>query len=236
MCYDDNFFLCNNCGDETHIDQQYSDDRENSICETCYNDDYFRCDGCDNVYNNDNYSGDGYCYECAPSEDDSEDRPTLKVNLHRYTDITKKSATTKQLTIGAEIEAENGNYSGTFEAVKALDVGAGITTDGSLNDSGIEVITAPSKYSTFQENIKKITKKMREQGYQATKSTGLHIHIGLNGTTDEQLVNIIKTFVAVEDTLYTLIAPSRRDNTYCKPITKIFKHEKIRDKSDLIYF
>jgi hypothetical protein len=57
-------------------------------------------------------------------------------------------------------------------------------------------------------------------GAYVNKSTGLHVHIGAAGLTDEQYINVFKNYKALEAIIDTFMAPSRRrdNNTFCKSL------------------
>lgn len=51
-------------------------------------------------------------------------------------------------------------------------------------------------------------------GAYVNRSTGLHVHIGADGMSGEQYVNVFKNYKALESTIDSFMAPSRRHNHY----------------------
>ena len=60
---------------------------------------------------------------------------------------------------------------------------------------------------------------LNEAGAYVNTSTGLHVHIGAQGLTGEQYVNVFKTYKALQAVISSFLAPSRRNAYYCRPLT-----------------
>lgn len=57
-------------------------------------------------------------------------------------------------------------------------------------------------------------------GAYVNSSTGLHVHIGAENLSGEQYVNVFKNYKALEAVINTFMAPSRRNNYYCAPLSE----------------
>ena len=70
------------------------------------------------------------------------------------------------------------------------------------------------------ESLKNCCKTLNEADAKVNRSTGLHVHIGASGMTDEWFLNIFKNYKALEAIIDTFMAPSRRrdNNTFCKSL------------------
>lgn len=238
QCHDDLFVHCYNCGDEldTNNGERWTSEIDgNNYCNDCYRDRYFLCDNCGYEYDNDEYCDGNLCSECYDEQDDdNHDGDGENVHLNKFINVEKKVNNDKSLPMAVEIEAEEGDWYDCRDRVCGLGLGCGISTDGSLNSTGIEVQTAPCKIKKFRENIVKICNAMIEEGYVATNACGLHCHIGLKGTTDKQLIQIIKTFSVFDDVLFSLLPNSRRYNRYCKQLPDSLQFSNIKNKRNLI--
>ena len=59
---------------------------------------------------------------------------------------------------------------------------------------------------------------LNDAGAYVNTSTGLHVHIGAEGLTSEQYVNVFKNYKALQAVISSFLAPSRRNAYYCSPI------------------
>lgn len=57
-------------------------------------------------------------------------------------------------------------------------------------------------------------------GAYVNRSTGLHVHIGAENMSGDQYVNVFKNYRALQSIINTFMAPSRRDNFYCAPLSE----------------
>ena len=56
-------------------------------------------------------------------------------------------------------------------------------------------------------------------GAYVNRSTGLHVHIGAAGLTDQQYINVFKNYKALESIIDSFMAPSRQNNFYCSTLS-----------------
>jgi hypothetical protein len=71
------------------------------------------------------------------------------------------------------------------------------------------------------ESLKNCCKTLNEADARVNRSTGLHVHIGVNGMSDKWFVSIFKNYQKLEGIIDTFMAPSRRcdNNTFCRSIS-----------------
>ena len=67
---------------------------------------------------------------------------------------------------------------------------------------------------------------MHKKEYKGTIACGLHVHIDATGfrKSKEKLSNIIKTFYAIEDMIFSFIPPSRWVSHYCQRLCKDYSY------------
>ncbi|MDO8640992.1 MAG: hypothetical protein Q7R33_05560, partial [Nitrosarchaeum sp.] len=144
-CYSESCFVCDDCNDTKWTDDSNNFDgsyycngcieehaRECSNCGELESvDTSFYCDSCDN----------NYCEDCSDHGCDSDNFEEQNQDLD-FQEGKKTSIITVDRYVGVELEAENGkrrdlNLPNSF----------GIKGDGSLNESGVEIVTPPAKKS-----------------------------------------------------------------------------------------
>ncbi len=134
--------------------------------------------------------------------------------------------------VGIEIEAEKGELS---RLVKKMPSYVGIVRDGSLHDKGIEIVTPPANYDEVERIVKDVTAILKENGFKGTVNCGLHLHFDAGDIIKDhiKIVQIIKTFYAMEDILYSMLPPSRwspdsdRKN-YCQRLSEDYLYKSFR--------
>lgn len=228
-CYDLNFISCDFCSDEVSNDDTH-EVQGDSICYSCYEDKTFCCVGCDLNY----YSGNGdehYCEPCGESYcSDCWDEHGCNVGINpNFIDgkICKEMPFFDH--VGLEIE--------TFGEVNAPKFDF-ITTsgDGSIKpDFGdaIEIKTLPTSGNKLVENTKLLCGTLRAEGFKVNQSCGLHVHIDCRKlrTKPLKLSNLVLTYYAFEDILYSMLPKSRWTNQYCLPLFEDYKSKDLKNKT-----
>lgn len=182
-------------------------------CASCneldYSENSFYCDNC----------GTDYCHPCYDEDscrdsDEQEQEQDLDFQEGR-----KSKLITVERFVGVELEAENGYRNSIY-----LPSTFGIKEDGSLNGSGVEIVTPPSKNGALIKNVKLACKQLDKAHFESTPSCGLHIHIDLRDLKDNfiKLSRILRTFYAVEDVMFAMLPDSRIKNQYCYPLRKYY--------------
>lgn len=149
-----------------------------------------------------------------------------------YYDSDKKGEIVKHNRfVGVEIECEDGRRS---EKLKdTIPYAAGISHDGSLGETGIEIQTPPAKMALLEEMIKKTCYALQEAGYKGTKKSGLHVHVDARDIQNKhtKIINVIKTFYACEDILFSMLPPSRWHSRYCKRLSREYLYNAFKQKT-----
>ena len=244
---ENNYYTCSCCGDVIDETLLNYDINDNVICDDCLDTYYITCEGCggyvedsDACYNE--YMDAYYCSDCYtetqgnPLLYDYHDGPRLKprgFEPQAYDDV---------LTLGYELELEFLTFEDRdsfIETVKPF-VSQGaikLEIDGSLNEMGLEVISAPFSINIFNEvkpEIENIIYSARLCDAVTSERTGLHIHIrnndGYSITNDNHSLTgvLMLDYLSYQneynnDDFLTL---SGRDylTSYCEINTLAFKH------------
>jgi len=225
-CADEHVWYCCDCGEAYDNDgwYEYGNGR---LCQSCCESNYFTCGGCGEIFHNDDgfSTEDGtYCENCCPDEE--RDAWSEKI-------IGKKAG--KFLTIprciGVEIEAESGDYS---EAESNVPAKCGVTSDGSLDSTGIEIQTPPASLDEAEKIISDTCDALNDAGYEGTQACGLHVHIDADDFRDDtqKLIQLIRVVFSVEDILFSMLPPSRWHNHYCYKLSHDYCFSDFKDGCD----
>jgi len=207
-CLSENTTICADCGERIYTeDARYVGD--DPICESCYDDNYFECEGCERCHHNDDYGEDGYCRNCM-----EDNKPEIKPDNRRYYQKSRRD-----LPVGVEIEAEEGDYNNVYDNL--ADYGFGVQSDGSLDNSGIEIQVPASNGGKTYKLVQKACQSLEKNGFTISKRCGLHVHIEFKSRfkTIKQLLLMI---YACEPVFYAINPHSRQENNFCQPINKTF--------------
>jgi len=216
------------------------------ICEDCA-ENYASCDACGDMLRSEeltNYSGDLYCSEHIPSndeeDDDSEDRNNTVIgeyhsSRHLVQRVPSPWTRSHNRYIGVELEVEqiHGNRIETARGILA-DVNNAVTQitadkhtaffrllcaehDGSLNN-GFELVTAPLGLDDQRDLWTRIHTSSNIKGLRSHNTTtcGLHVHISRNKLTQLQIAKVV-AFVNSSSNYAFMKRLARRYGThYCK--------------------
>lgn len=108
----------------------------------------------------------------------------------------------------AGIEAARG-FGGAARAWK-------VVTDGSTGANGAEVVSPILEGPDGLAEVKSVMTALLEMGCTVNRNCGMHVHFGARDLNLKQMKNIAKLWVKFEDSIDLLLAPSRRDNQYCR--------------------
>lgn len=96
------------------------------------------------------------------------------------------------------------------------ETGYKFVTDGSLgasraeDGSGIECVSPVLRGKKGFDSLKNTCAALSDAGAKVNKSCGLHVHIGANGLTGEQYVNVFRNYQKLENVIDSFMAKSRR--------------------------
>ena len=96
-----------------------------------------------------------------------------------------------------------------------------IMYDSSVNCQGgqeCEFVTPKCTYDDI-ETVQTCIRALRRAGAKVDSSCGLHIHIDGANHTAQSLKNLAFTFRAKQDLIFKAVAPNRKDNHYCQPLS-----------------
>lgn len=174
-CYSAVTKICDCCGSSYDPDDA---DAWNGMCSDCANE-HFLCDNCGEIYCNDNYGGNGLCYECSePNRGPIKDYHSGPKCSIRFCPDHSES-----LYFGVELETDDYNDRvGAAEDLEAICNGDKLfwlEVDGSLHN-GIEIISQPCTLDYHRDHFpwKQITKIVQEHGGKAerTAHAAMHVH------------------------------------------------------------
>lgn len=164
---------------------------------------------------------------------------TGEVQTSRRSSSTRRSSASRvERTFGIEIECfHRSNYSIKEDVSRALEREGihctvpgythtvmrtwKVVTDASIQGgTGLEVVSPILKGQEGIDEVKKVMKILSDLGCRVNKSTGMHVHIGANDLSGEQLHNVFNFYRNNEMYFDELVAYSRRNNnnSYCRSL------------------
>lgn len=188
--------MCASCG-EYHSDSHTIATNNTTVCQSCYeNGDYFTCNTCGDTFHVDDLanSDDGYyCQSCY------DDRGSSIIHPH-WSKLTPIFHGEGPLFFGIEQEIDDG--SDPEETAESIIEKTGkdslyIETDGSLNDSGLELVYFPRSWDSWKEFYHKLDKVRtiaRGNSYLSheTSTCGLHVHVSRDALRSNKCPSIIE--------------------------------------------
>ncbi|MDR0763755.1 MAG: amidoligase family protein [Bacteroidales bacterium] len=99
-----------------------------------------------------------------------------------------------------------------------------VVTDSSIRgENAIECVTPVLRNKAGFDNLEKVCDALNEAGAQVNRSTGLHVHIGLQNVDFETYKNCFINYYYLEPAIDKFMAKSRRGdtNSYCKSLKNI---------------
>jgi hypothetical protein len=132
--------------------------------------------------------------------------------------------------VGVEIEVEKGK---AFGLNMLLPQEVGISHDGSLDQGGIEIQTPPASLNELETIVTNTCETLRSRNWQSTVKCGLHIHLDASDFKDDskKIINVIKTFYAIEDMIFSILPPSRWVSKYCQRLSKDYLYNSFNGKA-----
>lgn len=166
------------------------------ICYSCFNSDRScaDCELCDN------------CCQCRPFGWIKPKRGVWHGNTGRF--------------LGVEIEIAGGDRKLISNVVSKW--GGGIVRDGSLPESGSEIVTAPARGAAFTKQIGEIVRALNAAKAYTDESCGLHCHVDGRDFDITGVRRLLRFYSIVEPALYAIIPRERRSSSYCIPYGSFF--------------
>ena len=120
---------------------------------------------------------------------------------------------------GVRIAYEGYNHTDNTEYYKFVTDSSITDENGSRPVDGIECVSPILHYDgQGLESLKKATDALVRAGARVNKSTGLHVHIGAQNLTGEQIVRVYKNYQRLEDLIDSFMAPSRRSSRWAQSL------------------
>jgi hypothetical protein len=214
-CYDETYFHCYSCNEETHLDHSfYSNSTELTYCEYCYSEHFTNCCHCNAaIPNSDVYydeEDEPFCRTCY--------RENCSIHNYSYRPEIRYYTSKAERTIGLghrirdyygiETEVENKKEKmRNDEMAKSIEnLGKGnlyCKEDGSL-DYGFEVISQPFSWQYYKESQKNLFENvlqvLRQNGFSSfnARTCGIHIHISKRAFDTCHLYKFLKMFCEPE--------------------------------------
>lgn len=119
--------------------------------------------------------------------------------------------------------------------------GVRIVRDGSIRGEGWEFLPPIIKHKKGWEQVEKMVKSLKDFGWSADSSCGIHFHLShgmLNPDHPDIIRNIFRMFFYLEPLIFNCLPIERRNNKYCYPISKYFTAEDLKQdlKLDFWYY
>ena len=136
----------------------------------------------------------------------------------------KKNDSKRHLSVEIEVAMAELPGNAIFEMVVDKWKGS-IVEDGSLPRSGFEINTAPANGDKFVNQIKEICAALQSQKSSIDKSCGLHVHVNAKDFNYYDLRKLAYLYAKVEDALFSVVAPSRKQSRFCYPCGDKYVHD-----------
>jgi hypothetical protein len=134
------------------------------------------------------------------------------------------------LTFGVELEVvaggDNRQCSDHVGRLRTLLVEHGFSDDGwrAVHDGSVtgggEVVSPVLKGESGLRQLESVCEKLKDAGYTANMSCGMHVHIGVRQFQVHQIARICRAFLNNEAHFDAVVSPSRRNNHYCRSNTQ----------------
>jgi hypothetical protein len=215
----DSCVQCDRCGALTpDNDDTITTARGHRVCESCRTADYTQCGNCD-AWNRDDVSCGNGCDDddAFDDDDDDDDFDDVGGRIHGY--YYKPEPVFHgcgPLYLGAEIEVATPGYGGYACVQSALDhLGRlGYLKDDSSIGGGFEIVTHPMSYDWAIDNFPwQLLTDLRDQGCEATDSTGMHVHLSRAGFSSQYHIYRWMKFIYRNEAPVTALA-RRRSNEW----------------------
>lgn len=205
---------CGNCCECVHCS------RCNSVCNDDYCSDCERCRDCCNCSfcGNCGENVERTCGECGNCDDccSCEKGPRARQSFRFKTPANRKGFLTNPLVRAVAIELELSSIAdGSALESWAHETGSGLVEDGSIPDAGCEINTNPASGDAFLADMRTLASTLAEAEAETSEKCGLHVHVDARDYSQFDIRRAMLLWIAVEPTMFELVAKSRLENTYC---------------------
>lgn len=219
-CKDDNFVVCDDCGEYIDRDNaMYIDSDDTTVCSCCFEDNYISCYECGTTLSMEHaqeYNDEYYCEECYH-------RVAYDHIIHEYDyqpeyfNFSESENRNKKLHIGIELELEFKDIEDRNHICDYIDDNVDdvyIKYDGSLDRTGIEIVSHPFTYQEIKKHFKRIYNELDNVNVENDLiDCGLHFHIDKEYLDEKTIQNI--DYIVNEFSSYFEKIGGRKFNSYC---------------------
>lgn len=218
LCY-----ACHNVGELTVFDGR-------KFCSSCMKSYVWKCKKCsepficikNQVFTDGGLANSAICMKCGPGQCKICEGQLLKENTnnicsaHTVKPYQSGKVNFSNRLVGIEIEMINNRTSPINNYIPR---NWRRVHDGSLNENGVEFISPP--FSGDEDLVKQLS--AIECGFEKScsyvdESCGLHVHVDTRDFTHEQLFNLYHVCHSIEDWVYSIVIPSRKQSKFSEPL------------------
>lgn len=87
-------------------------------------------------------------------------------------------------------------------------------SDGSIGRTGIELVSPPLTLDDMETQLRTALNVAKQHG-SVDRRCGLHVHVYAGDLTPAQIEKLKSFWLAIEGVVFSFVAPSRRNNSYC---------------------
>lgn len=215
-CYVTLYSCCPGCGSECTSADMLDAPNNSRMCADCFHDRFTNCSGClrtisfDDVAYVDDFDGDSYCCDCAPSDEDDDDAEWEQGR--RVEGVTFDKIGSKR-RFGVELEISGCSKHSGLRGQTPF----GVKYDGSLS-SGKEFVSPVLQGDEGLAAVENLCNYARSNDWTVDSSCGYHVHIDCGDLRDEQLFSVGLGYAFTADVWARFVANKRSQNRYCAPL------------------
>ena len=168
-----------------------------------------RCAACGDVLDPRQFCGcgSGECRDCCGCGGTAIPRKTFKLLKFEAAKVNKKTKLRRLLGTEIEIADSPGNLTALKVALERWKTS--VTNDGSLPNTGTELVTQPAGGDQWHAMIEDLCAGLSKADAIANYDCGLHVHVDATSLNIWDMRRVIKLYAAVETALYSCIHPYR---------------------------
>lgn len=162
-------------------------------------------------------------------------RFTTQYNYHPPKETFKRFSPSPAFPRHLGFEIEVARCQGNRRNVQALlkKLGWNICRDGSLPEGGAEIRSCPVRGDAVFEHLEALMNVLEEEKTETNTSCGLHIHVEAGDLSSRQLARTSVAWASIERRVFEVLAPARRENTFCQPSFKDLHGKRLDGKKIL---
>ena len=115
--------------------------------------------------------------------------------------------------VGVELEVENVPINKLSSCIEKASLW-GITGDGSLRNSGVEILSVPMAGANLIKAMGELDEIVQKgcSGAEITERCSMHVHIDMRDVTVRQLINFLIVYTIFETELFKHVGEKRMEN------------------------